>query len=47
MDMTPVVSAVPTALIGRMIASVRIVYGDTMSIEHFAVQIRAHWTHAY
>jgi hypothetical protein len=29
---------VPTALIGRPIASVRTVYGDTMSTEHFAVR---------
>ena len=35
---TPVVSAMPMALIGRLIASVRVDYGDTMSTEHFAVR---------
>ena len=38
MDGAPVVSAMPTALIGHLIASVRVVYGDTMSTEHFAVR---------
>jgi hypothetical protein len=28
----------PMALIGRRIASVRVVFGDTMSTEHFAVR---------
>jgi hypothetical protein len=36
-DGTPVVSAMPTALIGRIIASVRVDYVNTMSTEHFAV----------
>ena len=38
MDRTPMVSAMPTALIGRLIASARVVYGDTMSTEHFSVR---------
>jgi hypothetical protein len=38
MDGTPVVSAMPMALIGRLIASVRVDYGGTMSTEHFAVR---------
>ena len=40
MDGTPVVSAMPMALIGRIIriASVRVDYVDTMSTEHFAVR---------
>jgi hypothetical protein len=35
-----VVSAMPMALIGRLhvIASVRVVFGDTMFTEHFAVR---------
>ena len=37
-DMTPVVSAMPMALIGRRIASVRVVFGDTMSTEQFAAR---------
>ena len=32
------VSAMPMAVIGRLIASVRVDYGDTMSTEHFAVR---------
>ena len=38
MGRTPAVSAMPMALIGRLIASVRVDYGDTMSTEHFAVR---------
>ena len=38
MDGTPVVSAMPMALIGRLIASVRVDYGDTMSTEHVEVR---------
>ena len=37
-DRTLLVSAMPTALIGLRIASVRVVFGDTMSTEHFAVR---------
>jgi hypothetical protein len=32
--MTPAVSAMTMALIGRLIASVRVVFGDIMSTEH-------------
>ena len=35
---TPVVSAMPMALIGRLIALVRVVYCDIMSTQHFAVR---------
>ena len=35
-DRTLLVSAMPVALIGLRIASVRVVFGDTMSTEHFA-----------
>ena len=35
-DRTLLVSAMPMALIGLRIASVRVVFGDTMSTEHFA-----------
>jgi hypothetical protein len=38
MDGTPVVSAMPMASIGCIIASVRVDYVDTMSTEHFAVR---------
>ena len=38
MDGTPVVSAMPMALIGRLIASMRVAFGDTMFTEHFAVR---------
>jgi hypothetical protein len=38
MDGTLLVSAMPMALIGRLIASVRVDYGDTMSTEHFAIR---------
>jgi hypothetical protein len=38
MDGAPVVSAMPMALIGRLIASVSVDYVDTMSTEHFAVR---------
>ena len=38
MDGTPVVSAMPMALIGRLIASVRVDYGGTMSTEQFAAR---------
>ena len=35
---TLVVSAMPMALIGRLIALVRVVYCDIMSTQHFAVR---------
>jgi hypothetical protein len=35
---TLVVSAMPMALIGRLIALVRVVYCDIMSTDHFAVR---------
>ena len=38
MGRSPAVSAMPMALIGRIIASVRVDYVDTMSTEHFAVR---------
>jgi hypothetical protein len=38
MDRAPVVSAMPMALIGRLKASARVVNGETMSIERFAVR---------
>ena len=37
-DRTLLVSTMPMALIGRLIASVRVDYGGTMSTEHFAVR---------
>jgi hypothetical protein len=37
-DRTPVVSAMPMALIGRRIVEARVVFGDTMSTEHFAAR---------
>jgi hypothetical protein len=36
--MAPMVSAMPMALIGRLIASVRVIFGDAMSTERFVAR---------